>query len=93
MRFIHSFSCRQAEKSFVRFSIVFIHEMGVIRADNLNIMSPGKFYQIRLYSLLFLISLSAGIDIRIGYFMAHKFHVVIVAEDILEPNDSIFRFL
>ena len=80
----------QAEQVVVRLGVFLVHEVAVVRAHQLHAVLPGQFDEHAVGLLLLGKRFAVGPDRGVLHLVAHQFHVVVVAEDALVPQQCLF---
>ena len=76
----------------MRFSVLFIHKVRVIGADEFYLMFTCQLYQGWLNSFLLFESITIGTLHGVFHLMAHQFDVKIIAKNAFEPFNGLFSF-
>ena len=79
----------EAEQMVVGFGILFVHEVGIIGAYELDAVFLGQFYQHAVGFLLKGEGFAIGTDGRILHLMALQFQVIVVAENPMIPLNGL----
>ena len=79
----------EAQQMVVGFSILLIHEMGIVGADQFDAIFLGQFDEHLVGLLLQGEGLTVGTDGRICHLMALEFQIIIIAPKALVPLDGL----
>ena len=80
----------EAEQQVVCFGIIFVEEVGVVCADELDAVLACQLDEHGVDLLLHFVCLAVGYLIGVGHFVALQLEVVVVAPDVVEPSDGLF---
>ena len=86
---VQVFCRRQAEQMVVGFGVFPVHEMGIVRTNQLDAILFCQFYQHFIRLLLQGEGLPVGTDVGIGHFMPLEFQIIVFAKDTAIPFDGL----
>ena len=90
-RVVQVLACTEADESVVRVGIFFVDEVDIVCGNQFDMMLVRQFDQDLVYFHLMFIDRAVGI-LSVGRVALH-FQIVILAEEVLEPQHRFLRFL